>query len=124
MVTPKQEKLVDDFFEDVAVPASSGPVYLGVSTIKALEAMWKEHKLLREKAGDTPGAIGNLKWMKIGKVIRPLTEPQPDYQEDVPEYIDRVGPPVMAALKVEMPKYLPSRGAQWYEENPSSEDRQ
>jgi len=113
-MTPKQDMLVDQFFKEVVPPVATEPFYFDQDDFEALRAMWEEHKALQDnltvEAGAQVGAIGFRGWAAMGRELRRLTDPQPNYREEVSEYIDRVGPPVMAALKVEMPKYLPSRG--------------
>jgi len=112
---PEQEKLVAQFFEEVVPPLCTEPFYFDQDDFEALRAMWEEHKALQDnltvEADAQVGAIGFRGWAAMGRELRRLTEPQPNSREEVPEYIDRVGPPIMAALKVEMPKYLPSKGA-------------
>jgi len=113
-MTPKQDMLVDQFFKDERLNRPE-LFMLTAPTLLALRDMREEHKALQDnltvEAGAQVGAIGFRGWAAMGRVIRPMSEPQPNYREEVPEYIDRVGPPIMAALKVEMPKYLPSKGA-------------
>ncbi len=54
-MTPKQQEVVDLFFQETVPPTCTEPFYCDQEDFEALRAMWEEHKELLRHTGCGPG---------------------------------------------------------------------